>query len=356
MMAYRAVVVGTGFGGAVHVPAYVAHPAFELVGVAGIRTGTGAKLAAQYGVRGYDDWQDMLDREHPDVVSVVTAPNLHNEVSQYAIARGSHVICEKPMAYDLKEAAAMLEAARRAGVLGAINHEFRFMPARMALKKELLRGRIGDVLAVSLTQVSRRRPRLLEDPIGWLSRAEAGGGMLGAIGSHLIDSVRWWFGDIVAVSAELYADVPQRTTIDGRLERVSADDGFHLLLTLAGGAHAFIDFVSGMVEEPLTVTVQGTAGALRMRGDEDLEYAAADGEFHGLPVTPLDPGVPVPAQSRALVTNFLEFLNRFSALLTEHRQSGGDLATFEDGFHVQQVLDAARLSHQTGMRQRLWPL
>lgn len=356
MMAYRAAVVGTGFGGAVHVPAYVAHPAFELTGVAGIRQGTGPKLAAPYGVRGYDDWREMLDREHPDVVSVVTAPHLHHDITQYAAARGMHVICEKPTAYDAKEAASMLEAVRRAGVIGLINHEFRFMPARMALKRELVAGRIGDVLAVAVTQVTPRRLRLQEENIGWLSRAESAGGMLGAIGSHLIDSVRWWFGDIETVSAELYADVPQRRTADGQWERVSADDGFHLLLTLSSGAHAFVNFVSGMVEEPLTVTVQGTQGALCLRGDGVLEHASVEHAFEALEVPPLDPGVPMPENSRALVTNFLEVLNRFAQLVTEHRPSGYDLATFEDGFHVQQVLDAARISHQTGTRQRLWPL
>ncbi len=87
----------------------------------------------------------MLDNEKPDLVSIVTPPNLHCPMSLAALSRGIHVLCEKPFAMNLDEAKQMNAAAENANVVAMVDYEFRFLPARTYAAELLRQNYIGEI-------------------------------------------------------------------------------------------------------------------------------------------------------------------------------------------------------------------
>src|ERR1051325_1391934 len=148
----RVAILGTSFGRLVQAPGFLRHPGFELVAIAGRDAARTARIAAELGVpKGYGDWRELLERERPELVSIVTPVDLHHDMMLAAIAAGAHVLCEKPTALHRWQAIAMRDAALAAGKVAGINHEFRFFPARahaVALVREgaIGRPRRGEIL------------------------------------------------------------------------------------------------------------------------------------------------------------------------------------------------------------------
>lgn len=205
----RVGVIGTGFGAQVHLPALAALPSFEIAALCGRDLAKVEQLADIYDIRHvFTDYRDLIACPEVEAITVATPPALHHPTAVAAIAAGKHVLCEKPMARNANEAREMARMAETTGVTAMLCHEFRFAPARAWMKELIDEGYLG---AVSLVQLSFLRP-LLADPRGrswnWLMDAEAGGGMLGALGSHFVDTLRWWFGEISEVAGLAAATVP----------------------------------------------------------------------------------------------------------------------------------------------------
>src|SRR5206468_3027802 len=139
-MALRVGIVGTGFGARVQVPGFRA-AGYEVTAICSAHAERARAVAEQAGIpAAVATVSDLVERDDVDVVSVTSPPTLHREHTLAALAAGKHVICEKPMARDSREAREMLAAAERAGVVHAIDHEFRYTPARSKVK-ELLEAR-----------------------------------------------------------------------------------------------------------------------------------------------------------------------------------------------------------------------
>jgi len=354
---YRVGIVGMGFGHKVHAPAFHAHDRFELVAVAGARPGTAARVAGQAGARAYETWQALVDEADVDVVSIATAPHMHAPVALRALERGRHILLEKPTAFDAREAGQILEAARLAGRLGAICHEFRFAPGRLAVKDELRAGAVGRILAVHATIHSPGLAGMSRAEVGWLARAETAGGMLGATASHYIDGVSWLVGEeIVRVWADLRAVAAHRPAAGGGSERVSAEDSYVVFLQFASGAIATITFSLAGGGFGETWDVLGDAGAVRLDGQGQVHVAQAGAQPRAVEVGTLPPPPALPGADPDVRTPpFMKLLDRFAAALDGDAQASADLPDLAQGLRVQRVLDGARLASATGGAVRILP-
>ena len=244
MKRFRVAIIGTGFGRSVQSIAFQRHPGFELVAIAGRQEAKTREVASQLGIAGaFHDWHRMLDEVRPDLVSIAAPPDLHHPMMLGALECGSHVLCEKPTAIHRFQAAEMREAARRADRVAAINHEFRFFPARAHAVALVARGGIG---------VPRRGEILGRYALwwrpetrggSWLSDVRRGGGVLGALGSHHTDCFRQFFGEPESVWASVRVDQPRRgPTADQPAEGIAtADDACTVQYTFASGATALLD-------------------------------------------------------------------------------------------------------------------
>lgn len=351
----RVGIIGTGFGARVHVPMLHSHGGFEVVAVASVTARKDAEEIGQTtGVHNvYSDWREMIDQEQLDLVSIVSAPPHHYEMAIYALESGAHVLCEKPMALDQSQSVAMLAARDKANRLGILNFEWRFLPARMKVKEILASGQLGCILHVRYEGYRPTYKPLTTNRLGWLADKAAGGGMLGAIGSHMWDSLLWWMGEEVeSLQGQLSTYHPEVTDAAGQVEVRTSDQAFRAIGTLANGTTLSVEYVAGVRhhKEDWKLQVFGTEGTLVMVNDETVEVAFGDKPFEPVEI---GAGKEAPADMSTELQRyyqpFIELVDRLYDAVT-----GGaidkDLPLFEDGHGVQQVIDAIHKSSDEGVR------
>lgn len=178
-----------------HLAAIRNHPSAEIHAVCGNSDRAPGDVTHKYGVqaRYFNDYDVMLDSVPLDGVIVCTPNDLHHPASMAALRRGLHVACEKPLALNADQAAEMATAARERGLLAMTNFPYRDNPAVKELRARLASGYVGRILHVSGQYHGgfglRRSPN-------WRAfRERSGAGILGDLGSHLIDLARYTLGD-----------------------------------------------------------------------------------------------------------------------------------------------------------------
>jgi UDP-N-acetyl-2-amino-2-deoxyglucuronate dehydrogenase len=150
MARYRAAVIGVGGMGECHLSSLKAMPEVDLVAICDLDEERLARRAEAFGVGGrYRDYHEMLERERPDVLGIATQVRHHREpVLAAAAARVPGVLCEKPMALDLADADAMVEACRRSGTRLAINHQGHCRPSTRRAQAMIANGDIGEPILI----------------------------------------------------------------------------------------------------------------------------------------------------------------------------------------------------------------
>ncbi|MGL4647979.1 MAG: Gfo/Idh/MocA family protein, partial [Caldilineaceae bacterium] len=282
----------------------------------------------------------------------------HREMAVAALKAGKHVICEKPMALSVADAEAMFAAAQAApGQLAIIDHELRFHPMRMQLRQMLKENAVGTVLRVDMVRLGSERLNA-NTPYSWWANEERGGGMLGATGSHLIDTARWLVGRFEAVAGQLQIGHHLRNDAEGRRQQVTADDHAEMLVRFAHGIQGRLT-ASGLTPGGfgLTTLITGTSGALKLDNEDKLWIQKGDGypggewepvraryaaeDLSGLP----GPG-PFAVGSYYLAQTLATVLPMGEVAIPE-------AASFYDGLVVQRVLDAVRRSARNGKWETL---
>ena len=338
----RVAVVGTGFGASTQVPGFRKLDGVEVVAVVSGHLDKAKATAAKRGIDGaFDDFEAMLKEADPDLVSIASPPYLHYEMVMWALDRKKHVLCEKPFALSVRQAQEMVDAAERAGVVHAMDHEFRYLPARAGLKQHLAQGYVGDVRAAQMIYRGIRRAGAVPGAFDWWSEREKGGGVLGAIGTHYIDAVSWWVARPVGVFATLDALRPERPLADGSgMRRVTSDDTSTLVLRLENGAQASINLSSEGGASGGRVEVQGSEGTLVVEDDRRLLGGHGRGPLEPLPMP--EPRFPPKDGEAPLIGAFAEFAHRVVEAV--RGRPDADFPTFRDGLLVQAVVDGAHQS------------
>ncbi len=265
----RAVVVGSGFGCRVHVPALRA-AGFDVVALVGQDAERTARRAARAGVaHACTSLGDALELPGVEAVTIATPPSTHVALAIEAARAGRHVLCEKPFALDVREAETMLAAAEAAGVMHLVGHEFRWAPERSVVGRAIAEGAIGEPRFATFVQYVP----LVADPAAkvpaWWFDPGAGGGWLGASGSHVVDQIRVWLGDFAEVSAALGL-----VSVRGA---DAAEDSFTVRFRLESGLHGTLQQTAAAWGPYAGMTrVAGTQGTIWVEGDEPW-LADADG-------------------------------------------------------------------------------
>ncbi len=347
-------IIGAGFARTTQIPGFKNCDGARVVAIASGHREHAEKIAREFDVEHVDsDWRALVARDDVDLVSIVTPPVKHCEMTLAALENGKAVLCEKPMAMNAVEARRMTERAREAGVLALIDHELRFLPGRIELGRLLNGGDMGTVQHAKLLFRSDSRADV-DRPWNWWSDESQGGGTLGAIGSHVIDGFRWLLGtEVSEVSCNLATHIRERKDEEsGDSRAVTTDDEANLLLRFAqseltDGATGNVSL--SMVEPGKSehrLEVFGSLGALMI--NEAGEVRRADvgaGEWEKVETErgELAPGM----RDGGWARGFTAFSKQIVKALREGRTTVDGAATFEDGYHVQMVLDAARRSHES---------
>ncbi|MFM9904108.1 MAG: Gfo/Idh/MocA family protein [Pyrinomonadaceae bacterium] len=347
-------VIGTGFARKVQIPAFLE---CEGVAIASVASGSieNARATAEESGAGHftADWRETVAHADVDLVCITTPPNLHREMTLFALEHGKHILCEKPMAMNVAEADEMTAAAAGKPLLALIDHELRFQPGRRLAYKMLRDGAIGTIRHVKcIFQAPHRGDPSI--PWNWWSDAAAGGGALGAINSHIIDSLNWFLAsEISSVSCQLQTHVKERRDSANEMRPVTSDDEANMLLRFADGdltADATGLVSVSMSETPKyqnTMEFYGTLGSIRVEHRGEV-FTARLGESDWTPVA-ADLGIILPGVPD---TGFARGFMSFAAVIIDAIRTGQNhidhAAAFADGLKVQKVLDAARRSDKEG--------
>lgn len=343
-----ALVVGTGFGCRVHVPALRA-AGFDVVGLVGTRPDKLARRAEQNGVaRWFTDLDEAIDATGAELVTIATPPSTHAELTLKAISRGRHVICEKPFAFDAREGQAMLDAAEAAGVFHMVAHEFRWLPDRALFGRAIADGLIGEPRFLALDQfipfcADPETPL----PKWWFDPA-AGGGWLGAGGSHLMDQIRAWLGEFDTLSANLFL-VSDR--------QAECEDSYSMRFRMKNGVEGSMQQSAGAWGPSTTIwRCAGTKGTIWVDAGKVMVADKAGTRELDVPADLTLPPAPPPADpnsSRRLshfemgpFTRLCEAMRR--GIEGREALPAVPIPTFRDGLASMHVLDAMRASSTQG--------
>lgn len=142
--------------------------------------------------KSYDSVDALLRDPAVDAIYISTTNELHKEQTLAAAAAGKHVLCEKPLALNVADARAMVEACRKAGVVMGTNHHLRNAASHGAIRAAIKAGRIGTPLSARVFHAVYLPPHLQ----GWrITKPEAGGGVILDITVHDVDTLRFILDD-----------------------------------------------------------------------------------------------------------------------------------------------------------------
>jgi predicted dehydrogenase len=217
-----------------HAEAYVqnlrAIPVVEFIGLADEDAGRGRHFANQFKAPYFSSYAELL-AEKPDAVLVCSENAKHRPLVEMAAEVGVHVLSEKPLATNLADAQAMLDACQKAGVILMTAFPMRFSPPLIEVKSSLVRGELGRVYSCTTTN----QGELPRHHRAWFVDPElAGGGAVMDHTVHLADILRWYLeSEVVEVFAQT------NRIIQG--DTVEVETGGLLVLTFENGTFATID-------------------------------------------------------------------------------------------------------------------
>ena len=350
-------VIGLGFGAQVYIPAFRSE-GWEVAAVCGRNRDKAAKVADAAGVHSvYTSAKELIARDDLDAVAIATPPRAHHDLAIAALRAGKDVLCEKPFALDAKQAAEMRDTAEHSGRTAMVGHEFRHTPQRAYIKELLDDGYIGAFQLCTIELFLDRYVTPEPRPLTWMASEPDGGGLLGALGSHYIDGLRHWFGEVASVSGHLATLRPD--LIDPKTKAIvksQTDDAF--LFTLAfenGGIATMVASFAATPPRGTKIVVMGERGTLiaEQPGPNPMENGVVVASRDGAPLQPLA----TPAQYTPFTDDRDHRLMAFRLLVRDFTkgidQRVSPSPNFTDGLRCQEVLDGVRASSKSGQTVKL---
>jgi predicted dehydrogenase len=314
------------------------------------------------------DWEALVASPDIDVVSIATPNFLHAPMAISAAAAGKHVFCEKPLSNTAADAERMCRAASAAGIVHAVNFNYRKVPAIGFIARLIRAGRLGDIREF--------RAAFLQDwgndtriPRSWKFEADrAGGGSLIGVGSHLIDLARHLVGELDRVVATTEIWVKERprpasslpfdpVRADAELAPVDVEDSAYFLTRFVSGAIGVFEIsrCAPGRKNQLALEIHGSRGSVQFdyeRANEVKLYLAdGDAEAAGFRTVVMGPAqderslVPFPGFAVGFMESIL-----FQVRDLVHAVAGGPAMSpdFHDGWRAQVVVESVLESVHKG--------
>ncbi len=326
------------------------------------------QAATEFGWQECDtSWRRVVARDDIDVVDICTPGNEHVRMAIAALNAGKHLICEKPLANNLKEAREMLKAAKRSRKKTMVAFNYRRVPA-IALARELIReGKIG--------QIYHWRAVYLQDwildpdfPLVWrLQKSKAGSGPHGDLNAHIVDLAYHLVGEIDSVVGAETTFIKERPLVDSvgaslrassgsgrRKGKVTVDDATLFLARFKNGAIGSFEgtrFAAGRRNHN-RFEINGSKGSIAFNLEKmnELQYFSREDEGHvqGFREIIVNEGVHPyisawwpPGHIIGWEHTFIHEIKDFLEAIAANRKASPD---FEEGTRVQAVLEAVSLS------------
>lgn len=212
----------------------------------------------------------MVDSPLIDIVDIATPTFTHAEIALAALARGKHVLCEKPLGRNLKECEVLAAAAKKAQTVNMVCHNYRRIPAIALAKRMLDEGALGRLYHFR-ARYAQDRLADPEFPVDWrLQKETSGSGVHSDINSHIVDLARYLVGEFESVSGLVHTFVPERPRADllakgtRKLGPVDVPDAATFIGWLEGGVMANLEatrYAPGR-RNHIEIEINGSLGSL----------------------------------------------------------------------------------------------
>jgi predicted dehydrogenase len=370
----RVGLIGHRFMGRAHSNAWRQAPRFfnlkaniELHTICG-RNAAGVQMArAQLGWQNATtDWREIVESPLIDIVDISVPNHLHAEIAIAAAKNGKHILCEKPLAMNVKQAEAMLAAAQKAKVVHMVCHNYQRIPAIALAKRMISEGALGRIFHF--------RARYAQDwladpefPINWrLQKETSGSGTNGDINSHIIDLGRYLVGEFKEVNGLLHTFVEERPLADAlakgarKMGKVSVPDSAMLIGRMENGVLANLEATRYALgrKNHIEIEINGSKGSLYFDLEDMNRLKFFNGDdpkdrqgFRDIIVTERGGVQPYvghwwpPGHIIGYEHTFIHTIADFVNACVERKPVQ---PTFEDGLKNQRVLAAVEESAQTG--------
>jgi len=317
------------------------------------------------------DWREIVESPLIDIVDIVTPTNCHAEMAVAAAKSGKHVLCEKPLAMNVKQAETMLATAQKAKVIHMVCHNYRRIPAIALAKKMINEGVLGRIYHFH-ARYAQDRLADPEYPLDWRLQKEASGsGVHSDINSHLIDLGRYLVGEFKEVCGLLNTFVPERPLAESlargarKMGKVTVPDSALFIGRMENGVLANLEATRYALgrKNRIAIEINGSKGSLYF-DFEDMNklkfYSGGDPAdrrgFRDILVTERDGVQPYvghwwpPGHGIGYEHTFIHVAADFVNACIEGKPVP---PTFEDGLKNQRVLAAVEESSQKGKWVRL---
>ena len=298
-------VIGTGFWGKNHARVYKELPSTELVAICDVNPERAKAIADQYGVKAYTSSSRMLKNKEIDAISICTWSTVLAKEALKGLRAGKHVLVEKPMATNSKQAEKLCAIAEQNGLVLTVGFLMRFIPGLQVIRESIEKRKIGDLVCANAKRVSQWPERIGDV------------GVVKDIAIHDIDVMRFISQqDPITVYAKM-----------GSMKHRRFEDYAHIMLTYKNGESAFIESNWLTPYKTRTLTVTGSDAIMR------LDYITQDMWIEQQKET-LQPRYPFQEPLKCELQNFAE-------CVIEKKKP---LITGEDGVKALQIAEAAMLS------------
>jgi UDP-N-acetylglucosamine 3-dehydrogenase len=235
-------VIGTGFWGKNHARVYKELPSTELIAICDVDPARAESVAKQYGVKAYTNSGHMLRNKDIEAISVCTWSTHLAKEALKGLRAGKHVLVEKPMATNSKQAKRLCQTAEENGLVLTVGFLMRFIPGLQNIREALDRKRIGQLVCANAKRVSQWPERIGDV------------GVVKDTAIHDIDVMRFISKqDPITVYAKM-----------GSMRHRKFEDYAHIMLTYRGGESAFIESNWLTPYKTRTLTVTGSDAIMRL--------------------------------------------------------------------------------------------
>ena len=235
-------VIGTGFWGKNHARVYKELPSTELIAICDVNPERAKAIANQFGVKAYTNSARMLKNKEIEAISVCTWSTVLAKEALKGLRAGKHVLVEKPMATNSKQAKRLCETAEQNGLVLTVGFLMRFIPGLQVIRDAVEKRKIGDLVCATAKRVSQWPERIGDV------------GVVKDTAIHDIDVMRFISQqDPVTVYAKM-----------GSMKHRKFEDYAHIMLTYKNGESAFIESNWLTPYKTRLLTVTGSEAIMRL--------------------------------------------------------------------------------------------
>lgn len=258
-------IIGTGVGIRTYLKTFRKLNNVNVLAISGSSKERAEKFAKENGISiACKNYRELIDLEEVDLVCI-TAPNrYHFEYAKYCINSNKNMILEKPATMDVEEAKELKRYIYNSNKINIINRQLRFNPYLLKVKEIIKSGALGRIYYINMHQQSTGFSNKDMKWI-WSLEKESGGGVRLAMGSHLVDLIRFWLNKkVLTVKGNMDVVIPKRKYFDGEFNDVTACSFFSSNLNL---------------EDNITVNLSATCSAIG-KNEFNFQIYGQNGELH----------------------------------------------------------------------------